>query len=127
MKFINEIEKSVAESIEMDKKSTFSGKIYGGIGICCCLAAFLLSATSGIGFLISLESGVKIWLWIFYPAVILTVCGLFLSIKQRLRGRFMSANFSIISGVFCVLIMITLIIIQATLMGKVYVCPFVMP
>ncbi|MCL2675029.1 MAG: hypothetical protein FWE84_00320 [Firmicutes bacterium] len=125
MKLIDELEKSVTESIEMDKKSTFSGKLFGGIGLSSSILAFLLASSAGAGFWVSLDVGVKIWLWTHYPTLVFLFLGLFFSIKQRLRGRFMSANFSIVISIACVLIVIALIIVQIALLGKVYIYPFV--
>lgn len=127
MKCLKKFNNCLSKSKEMDKKSTYSAKLYNAVGLCCNIAAFLAAAITLVVFIFDKDLGTYFWLFAAYFVPVLLLIGLFFSIRERIRGSFLSAKVSIFLGLICLLVLTTLLIYQSVLFEKIYFYPFIKP
>lgn len=120
MKLVDDL----AQSLEMDEKSVYSHKVFKTVSIISCVAAAVMEVLCIVLYFVNAELGLYFYSMLFYPMAILLLITFFFSVPELLRNIYMSSLISLILASVMSIVLIVSIFLQAFLLGKVYIVPF---
>lgn len=108
----------------MDSKCSYSHGVFTLVTMIAVLAAAVMELLCVIFFFVSEDIGFYVYQILFYPTAIGLIITFFYAIPELLRNIYLSSLIAVcVAGMLAVLLIVS-IILQAVLLGKVYIIPF---
>ena len=114
----------VPPPFEMDSKCVYSHGVLNLVTVIAICAVAVMGTVCASFIIYDLDLGLYVFQLLFYPMAIGLIVTFFCSIAELLRNPYMSSIIALIAASVLALLLISSIIVQGVLLGKVYILPF---
>ena len=123
MDIIENIEQEVIESVNMQHKCPPSTRIISLIGFLVAAAAAVLTAVFLVCYIFNVQTAQYLSERMFLPALVLAAIALYMSVSERLRGKYLLVTLSLWFTSLCLIALLLFVILQAAITGSVHILP----
>lgn len=102
----------------------YSHGVFNLVTVIAICAVAVMGTICAAFFVYDLDLGLYVFQLLFYPIAIGLIVTFFYSIAELLRNPYMSSIIALIAASVLTLLLITAIILQGVMLGKVYILPF---
>lgn len=118
------IEDSINNSVDLEKRSPNSTKLFTKLSIIASIISLLLFFIGVIAYQVDELCGLNIFAAIYMPMLILFTFSFYLAICERLRAKYMGARLAIIISVLSLMATLTFMAFELIKYGKIFIAPF---